>query len=808
MPNIAPDGTNYPGGDTRRKAPRGGMSFKSEAKWTPNSFGFGDVQIKQEPLDDYGADSLDSSNRNLMPYKEVPPGSNGNKSFGPSEHPKAAPRKRSPGSTCFDRFEKKSTPTSKKVSPLSVYAKVQDSIVLNVKCRRFKKRTKAANSKEEVIYPSKDDIENWKRNGAYSESPDQAVRHLMGDLLEKVSQFGARIVHTGPDLSQIDSMKFRELVFQFCQRYSLDYRDFEDIESVLRLNVINDKSTKNSIRASAIRKRTSVSPEIQKLAPEQESKPPKTEKVVKRSTTNDATPKSKPAERRVLRSLPGRVERGRQAKRRGDKTCNDKTSNDKARSDKNLVVRKRYSTRSSKEVEEISNSDVDIIIDSSTDRESEAGKEAEVRKKSQRLKNKQPVETPAKENSKPPTRPSRTIVKKEEPRTRSKEKKEIEKMKDIAKAAPKKKWSRLHISSENSSSSSSSSSGDSVEIINSNSSSPEILGKETKICIKIEPLPLKSLNALKSERTCRSSKPSEDSVIKTSKFSDESSKYSKQTEESANKTKEIETSFKNSKQKDSSSNKIIPKKEEIPNNKISQRKLSQKSVPHTPNNKKDHFMGRRSRTMPIKIEEDSSDSKDGVESSSKTSDKKLQNVSLKDNDLSSDESKDSVVESKTEHNENKTNPIVNIKTSKQKESESSSSSVNSSSNDTNDSKRNETPSSKPEGTERSSLSKYRLQKFEKKSNKFNFLSDRNEPTLQIKLNRLPLKLDSKKRFLPLESQDFYCSIIKAKDNSSESTKNNEDNDEKDLQDPPQLVCMKEPPKDKSDSEDKPLDDVP
>lgn len=802
MPNITPDGTNYPGGDTRRKAPRG-MAFKSEAKWTPNSFGFGDVQIKQEPLDDYGADSLDSSNRNMMPYKEVPTGSNGNKSFGSSEHPKAPPRKRSPGSTCFDRFEKKSTPTSKKVSPLSVYAKVQDSIVLNVKCRRFKKRTKAANSKEEVIYPSKDDIENWKRNGAYSESPDQAVRHLMGDLLEKVSQFGARIVHTGPDLSQIDSMKFRELVFQFCQRYSLDYRDFEDIESVMRLNVINDKSAKNSIRASAIRKRISVSPEIQKLAPEQETKPPKTEKVVKRSTTNDA-PKSRPAERRVLRSLPGRVERGRQSKRRGDKTCSDKTSNDKARSDKNLVVRKRYSTRSSKEVEEVSNSDVDIIIDSSTDRESEAGKEAEVRKKSQRLKNKQPVETPAKENSKPPTRPSRTIPKKEEPRTRSKEKKETEKIKDIAKAAPKKKWSRLHISSENSSSSSSSS-GDSVEIINSNSSSPEILGKETKICIKIEPLPLKSLTAFKSERTCKSSKPSEDSVIKTS---DEPSKYSKQTEESTNKTKEIETSFKNSKQKDLSSNKIIPKKEEIPNNKISQRKLSQKSVPHTPNNKKDHFMGRRSRTIPIKIEEDSSDSKDGVESSSKTSDKKLQNVSLKNNDLSSDESKDSVVESKTGHNENKTNPIVNTKTSKQKESESSSSSTNSSSNDTSDSKRNENPSSKPEGTERSSLSKYRLQKFENKPVKLNFLSDRNEPTLQIKLNRLPLKLDSKKRFLPLESQDFYCSIIKGKDNSSESSKNNEDNDEKDLQDPPQLVCMKEPPKDKSDSEDKPLDDVP
>lgn len=804
MPNITPDGTNYSGGETRRKAPRG-MSYKSEAKWTPNSFGFGDVQIKQEPLDDYTTDNLDSSNRNMIPFKDVPTGSNGNKSFGSSEHPKAPPRKRSPGSTCFDRFEKKSTPTSKKVSPLSVYAKVQDSIVLNVKCRRYKKRTKAANSKEEVIYPSKDDIENWKRNGAYSESPDQAVRHLMSDLLEKVSQFGARIVDTGPDLSRIDSMKVRELVFQFCQRYSLDYRDFEDIENVLRLNVINEKTAKNSIRASAIRKRTSVSPEIQKPAPEPETKPPKTEKTTRKSTTNDA-PKSKPAERRVLRSLPGRVERGRQVKRRSDKTCSDKICNDKARSDKNLVVRKRYSTRSSKEVEEISNSDVDIIIDSSTDRESEAGKEAEVRKKSQRLKNKQPVETPAKENSKPPTRPSRAISKREEPRTRSKEKKETEKMKDIAKAAPKKKWSRLHISSENSSSSSS---GDSVEIINSNSSSPEILRKETKICIKIEPLPLKSLTALKSERSCKSSKPCEDSVIKTSKISDESSKYSKQTEESTNKTKEIETSFKNSKQKDSSSNKTISKKEEIPNSKISQRKLPQKSVSHTPNNKKDHFMGRRSRTMPIKIEEDSSDSKDGVESSSKTSDKKLQNMSLKNNESSSDESKDSVVESKTEHIENKTNPIVNTKTSKQKDSESSSSSVNSSSNDTNDSKRNENSSSKSEHSERSSLSKYRLQKFDKPI-KFNLLSDRNEPTLQIKLNRLPLKLDSKKRFLPLESQDFYCSIIKAKDNSTESSKNSEDNDDKDadLQDPPQLVCMKEPPKDKSDSDDKPMDDAP
>lgn len=786
MPNITQEGGNYTGGDNRRKAPRA-MSFKSDAKWTPNSFAFGDVHIKQEPIDDYTSENLDSTNRGMMQFKDISSGNtNGNKNSGPSEHTKAPPRKRSPGSTCFDRFEKKSTPTSKKVSPLSVYAKVQDSVVLNVKCRRYKKRTKAITSKEEAVYPGKEDIENWKRTGAYSESPDQAVRHLMGDLMERVCQFSDRTVDTGPDLSQIDSMKVRELVFQFCQRYSLDYRDFEDIENVLRPNIVNDKTAKNSLRASAIRKRTSVSPATQKAAPEPETKPPKTEKVLKKSG-NDAP---RPAERRVLRSLPGRVDRGRQAKRRSGKTP---------------VVRRRYSTRSAKDAEDTNHSDVDIIIDSSTDRESEAGKEAEVRKKSQRLKNKQPVETPAKENSKPPTKVSRNF-KREEPRTRSREKKETEKIKDSAKAAPKKKWSRLHISNNENSQSSS---GDSVEIISSSSSSPKLLGKETKICIKIEPLPpLKSLTMIKTtERTSKILKQNEESVSKSSKSAEDSgSKNAKQTEEPTNKSKDAEDPPKNSKLKDSCSKKATSKNDETPLNKITIRKLPQKS--HPPN-RKDHLIGRRAKTtveQPITLDEDSSDSKDDVVSSSKPSDQKAKNISSKDSDMSSDESKDSVVESPKETSGDKTkfsSSNVSIKISKLKENESdisdtSSNNTNSSSNEPSESNRNEKISLKSESSEKSDLLKCRIQKFDKPI-KFSLLNEKNEPTLQIKLNRLPLKLDSKKRFLPLEKQDFYCSMIKSKDISSPK-KISEDKEEKDvdLQDPPKLVCMKDTPKEKPD----------
>lgn len=793
MPNIGQEGAHYPGGENRRKAPRS-MAFKSEAKWTPNSFAFGDVQIKQEPIDDY-AEDINSAT--MMPFKDMSSSNgNGNKSLGQTEHAKAPPRKRSPGSTCFDRFEKKSTPTSKKVSPLSVYAKVQDSVVLNVKCRRYKKRTKAVTSKEEVVYPGKEDIENWKRTGAYSESPDQAVRHLMGDLLEKVSQYGGRTVDTGPDLSHVDSLKLRELVFQFCQRYSLDYRDFEDIDNVLRPNIVIDKAAKNSIRASAIRKRTSVSPPTQKLAPEPGAKPPKTEKVMKKSS-NDA---SKSSERRVLRSLPGRVDRGRQAKRRNDKTP---------------VVRRRYSTRSAKDAEETNHSDVDIIIDSSTDRESEAGKEAEVRKKSQRLKNKQPVESPAKENSKPPTKVQKSIIKREEPRTRSKEKKETEKLKDIAKAAPKKKWSRLHISENENSESSS---GDSVEIISSNSSSPKLLTKEAKICIKIEPLSsLKAFAAVKTEKPSKISKQNAETFGRNSKSVDEAiSKSSKDTEESLNKSKYAKDSLsKNSKLKDSSSAKNLPfMNGEFADVKVTVRRLSQKALSQ-PLNRKDHLIGRRGKVtvepQTITVEEDSSDSKD--ESSSKSANQKTKNVSLKSIDVSSDESKDSVIVSKDSVVEIKKEPAssdklkssnsnTSIKISNQKGNESdvsdSSSNKTSSSANGRDSKKKEKP---PIKTEKPDILKSRIQK----SYKLNLLKEKTEPTLQVKLNRLPLKLDSKKRFLPLESQEFYHSIMKSKDySSSNKVPGDKEDKDVDLQEPPQLVCMKEPPKEKSD--EKPMEE--
>lgn len=790
MPNIAPEGGNYSGGDGRRKGQRM-MSFKSESKWTPNSFAFGDVQIKQEPIDDYTTEDLDSQNRNMIPFKDSSPGtSNGNKSSGQTEHTKAPPRKRSPGSTCFDRFEKKSTPTSKKVSPLSVYAKVQDSVVLNVKCRRYKKRTKAITTKEEVVYPGKEEIENWKRTGAYSESPDQAVRHLMGDLLERVSQYGSRTVDSGPDLSKVDSLKLRELVFQFCQRYSLDYRDFEDIESVLTPTIVNDKTAKNSLRASAIRKRTSDSPARQKQAPEPETRPPKTEKAVKKSSSD--APSKQTSERRVLRNLPGRVDRGRQQRRRSGKTP---------------VVRRRYSTRSAKDAEETNHSDVDIIIDSSTDRESEAGKEAEVRKKSQRLKNKlPPVETPAKEINKQPTKVARNnSVKREEPRTRSREKKEAEKLKDIARTMPKKKWSRLHISS---SENSQSSSGDSIEIIDNSSTSSKLLGKETKLSIKIEPLEsLKSMTTIKasekpSNKIC---KQSDDSSGRSSKASEDSNgKVSKQTEEVINRSKNSEeVTLKNSKSKDVSIKNGI-KNEESFNSRVILRKLSQKTLSQ-PASKKEHIIGRprRSIEQPIYIE-DSTDSKDDDESSSKTSDQKTRNVALKSSDTSSEESKDSVAElqiDKAVDRKLSKMPDESIKISKQKADESDIS--DSASNETRDPKKNESISSKSEKS--SEIINCRVQNLDKPI-KFSLLNERNESTLQIKLNRLPLKLDSKKRLLPLENQDFYCSMIKSKDDSpSSNVDEKKDDKDSDLQNPPQLVCMKEPVKETAD--DKSADDT-
>ncbi|CAL1278275.1 unnamed protein product [Larinioides sclopetarius] len=429
MPNIPPEGGFT---ENRKKAPRL-MSFKSDSKWTPNSFAFSEIQIKQEPTDDFNTSELNGSNCNRTPGKDSSSGSMGNSNGGngktpsqQSDHPKPPPRKRSPGATCFDRFDKKSTPTNKKVSPLSVYAKVQENIVLNVKCRRYKKRTKPITNKEESACPGREEMENYKRS---SLTPDQAAHQVMSELLERVCLFNERSVIDGPDLTQMDTMKVKELLMQFCHRHCLDYRDFEDVSSVLKTRIIKDKAAKNSERASAIRKRTSTSPVQPSHESETEpvSRTPKSEKGPKKSSHEDSTP----AARRVLRKLPGRVDRSRPRRRADNKAP---------------VVTRRYSTRSARDVEEVRGSDVDIVIDSSTDRESEAGKEAEVRKKSQRLKNKQPVvEMPARERSSEKARKNLKL-KKEEPRTRSKEKK-TEKPTDesSSKSVPKKKWTRLHM---------------------------------------------------------------------------------------------------------------------------------------------------------------------------------------------------------------------------------------------------------------------------------------------------------------------------------------------------------------------------
>ncbi|XP_055935227.1 uncharacterized protein LOC129965404 isoform X2 [Argiope bruennichi] len=429
MPNIPPEGGFA---DNRKKTPRL-MSFKSDSKWTPNSFAFSEIQIKQEPVDDFNTGELNGSNSNLTSGKGSSSGSMGNGNGGnskspsqQSDHPKPPPRKRSPGATCFDRFDKKSTPTNKKVSPLSVYAKVQENIVLNVKCRRYKKRTKPITNKEESACPGREEMESYKRS---SLTPDQAAHQVMRELVERVCLFNERSVIDGPDLTQMDTMKVKELLMQFCHRYSLDYRDFEDVSSVLKPRIIKDKTAKNSERASAIRKRTSTSPvqPSQEEESESASRTPKSEKGPKKISHEDSTP----AARRVLRKLPGRVDRSRPRRRAENKAP---------------VVTRRYSTRSARDVEEVRGSDVDIVIDSSTDRESEAGKEAEVRKKSQRLKNKQPVvEVPARDRSSEKARKN-LKMKKEEPRTRSGEKKAEKSAEDSSsKTVPKKKWTRLHM---------------------------------------------------------------------------------------------------------------------------------------------------------------------------------------------------------------------------------------------------------------------------------------------------------------------------------------------------------------------------
>ncbi|GFY43580.1 uncharacterized protein TNIN_44991 [Trichonephila inaurata madagascariensis] len=453
MPNIPPDNGFT---ENRKKTPRL-MSFKSDSKWTPNSFAFSEIQIKQEPVDDYSTTELDSPNSARAVCKDNSPGSNGSgngKSTLQSDHPKPPPRKRSPGATCFDRFDKKSTPTNKKVSPLSVYAKVQESVVLSVKCRRYKKRTKPISNKEETSCPGREEMEIYKRA---SLTPDQAAHQVMCDLLERVSLFSERSVIDGPDLTQVDVMKIKELLMQFCHRYSLDYRDFENINSVLKPRIVKDKSAKNSERASAIRKRTSISPVQPDRKPEPANKTPKSEKGPKKNSNEDSTP----GDRRVLRKLPGRVDRSRPRRRGNDKVP---------------IVRRRYSTRSAKDVEEVRSSDVDIIIDSSMDRESEAGKEAEVRKKSQRLKNKQPVmEMPARERSSDKARKN-VKIKKEETRTRSKEVK-VEKSNEAPKTVPKKKWTRLH--HMNSNENRRSSSVEIVDITKSESQSSSDLSTET-----------------------------------------------------------------------------------------------------------------------------------------------------------------------------------------------------------------------------------------------------------------------------------------------------------------------------------------
>ncbi|GBN53942.1 hypothetical protein AVEN_38028-1 [Araneus ventricosus] len=452
---------------------------------------FSEIQIKQEPTDDLNASELNGSSCNRTPGKDSSSGSvgngNGKTPSQQSDHPKPPPRKRSPGATCFDRFDKKSTPTNKKVSPLSVYAKVQENIVLNVKCRRYKKRTKPISNKEESACPGREEMENYKRS---SLTPDQAAHQVMSELLERVCLFNERSVIDGPDLTQMDTMKVKELLMQFCHRHSLDYRDFEDVSSVLKTRIIKDKTAKNSERASAIRKRTSTSPVQPSHESETEpvSRTPKSEKGPKKSSHEDSTP----AARRVLRKLPGRVDRSRPRRRADNKAP---------------VVTRRYSTRSARDVEEVRGSDVDIVIDSSTDRESEAGKEAEVRKKSQRLKNKQPVvEMPARERSSEKLRKN-LKMRKEEPRTRSKEKKTEKPTDDSSsKTVPKKKWTRLHMNCSDNLRSSS------VEIVDiTKSDSPS--SSDSNDPFKKEPL---SPSTIAEKVKCRSKRFAVDSKRNTS----------------------------------------------------------------------------------------------------------------------------------------------------------------------------------------------------------------------------------------------------------------------------------------------------
>ncbi|GIY00953.1 MYND-type domain-containing protein [Caerostris extrusa] len=237
-------------------------------------------------------------------------------------------------------------------------------------------------------------MENYKLT---SLTPDLAAHQVMNDMLERVSLFSERSVIDGPDITQMDALKVKELLMQFCHRYSLDYRDFEDISSVFE------------------------------TTPHKRQDGKKTPNGLPPSEKGPASLRGKSFEK-----VTRRVDRSRPRSRASDKPP---------------VARRRYSTRSAKDVDDSRDSDVDIVIDSSTDRESEAGKEAEVRKKSQRLKKKQPVvEMPARERSAEKSKRNAKHNKREKPRTRSNDQKVEKPSSDESSKTilPKKKWTRLH----------------------------------------------------------------------------------------------------------------------------------------------------------------------------------------------------------------------------------------------------------------------------------------------------------------------------------------------------------------------------
>ncbi|KAG8184691.1 hypothetical protein JTE90_013084 [Oedothorax gibbosus] len=342
-----------------KKGPRM-MHLNSESQWTPNSFGFDGNGVKQEPMDDYGPSEVETPGG--PPHDTSSPGSSGTGSNSrPSDqsHDYKQPQKKRSPTTCFERFEKKSVDAKKKVSPISVYSKTHDNFVIGVKCRRYKKRTKPAKA-EECSSPCRMEVETYKQ---YSLTPEQAAFSVMRDILGRVTLIQERFELGATDLSEMDPYRIQQLFIQFCHRYNLDYRDFENTELILIPRIIADTMAKNSERASAIRRRinspSTVEPQPSTSGTQQQQREVKT----KRRRTRAEEPENstgEPVEPRVLRQLPWR----------------------QARTNVSGYSPFALSARNG------SGENVDVIDLSSE--EEQAGREAEVRKKSQPSKGKRP----------------------------------------------------------------------------------------------------------------------------------------------------------------------------------------------------------------------------------------------------------------------------------------------------------------------------------------------------------------------------------------------------------------------------------